>query len=122
MDVCTSQNSARISTTQRSWFDRCVEDAGIVDFTWHCLRHTFISRLVMKGVDLRTVQELAGHKTISMTVRYAHLAPDGRGAGVQGASRFGRADLLHRTGKDRQVTHLCCRAFEADGPYSRCSR
>lgn len=34
-----------------------------------------LSRLVMAGVDIRTVQELLGHKTISMTVRYSHLAP-----------------------------------------------
>lgn len=33
-----------------------------------------LSRLVMAGVDIRTVQELLGHKTISMTVRYSHLA------------------------------------------------
>jgi integrase len=33
------------------------------------------SRLVMAGVDLRTVQELLGHKSIAMTVRYSHLAP-----------------------------------------------
>ena len=36
---------------------------------------TFASRLVMAGVDIRTVQELLGHKTIGMTVRYSHLAP-----------------------------------------------
>jgi hypothetical protein len=29
----------------------------------------------MRGVDIRTVQELMGHKSISMTVRYSHLAP-----------------------------------------------
>lgn len=40
------------------------------------LRHTFISRLVMAGVDLRTVQESAGRKEIRMTMRYAHLAPE----------------------------------------------
>ena len=39
------------------------------------LRHTFASRLVMAGVDIRTVQELLGHKTIAMTVRYSHFAP-----------------------------------------------
>jgi integrase len=59
----------------RHWFDKAIKDAGILDFTWHCLRHTFASRLVMAGVDLRTVQELMGHKTIQMTCRYAHLAP-----------------------------------------------
>ena len=37
----------------------------------------------MAGVDLRTVQELMGHKTIQMTVRYAHLAPKHQLAAVQ---------------------------------------
>ena len=51
-------------------------DASRLDgFTWHSLRHTFASRLVMAGVDLRTVQELGGWKTLAMVQRYAHLAP-----------------------------------------------
>ena len=69
--------------TPRKWFESCVKEAGLKDFTWHCLRHTFASRLVMAGVDLRTVQELMGHKTIQMTVRYAHLAPKHQLAAVQ---------------------------------------
>jgi site-specific recombinase XerD len=44
-------------------------------YTWHGNRHTFASRLVMAGVDLRTVQELGGWKTLAMVLRYAHLAP-----------------------------------------------
>jgi site-specific recombinase XerD len=59
----------------RRWFEPALRDAEIAGFSWHCLRHTFASRLVMAGVDIRTVQELLGHKTIAMTVRYAHLAP-----------------------------------------------
>jgi site-specific recombinase XerD len=62
-------------STPKEWFVAAVAKAGIADFTWHCLRHTFASRLVMAGVDLRKVQELMGHKTIAMTCRYSHLAP-----------------------------------------------
>lgn len=67
----------------REWFEASLKKAGIQRFTWHCLRHTFASRLVMAGVDLRTVQELMGHKTIQMTCRYAHLGPQHRLAAVQ---------------------------------------
>jgi len=56
-------------------FQPAVERAGIVDLHWNDLRHTFASRLVMAGIDLRSVQELMGHKTITMTLRYAHLSP-----------------------------------------------
>jgi integrase len=64
------------------WFKRAVAKAGIEDFSWHNLRHTFASRLVMAGIDIRTVQELLGHRTIQMTMRYAHLAPDHQRAAV----------------------------------------
>jgi site-specific recombinase XerD len=59
----------------RRWFEPAVKATNLTAFSWHCLRHTFASRLVMAGVDIRTVQELLGHKTIQMTVRYSHLAP-----------------------------------------------
>ena len=52
------------------------EEAGRLDgVTWHALRHTFASRLVAAGVDLRTVQELGWWRTLSMVQRYAHLSP-----------------------------------------------
>jgi integrase len=57
----------------RRVFLPAVKKAGIDGFRWHDLRRTFASRLVMAGVDWRTVQELMGHKTVTMTLRYSHL-------------------------------------------------
>ena len=67
----------------REWFRAMLDDAKVKNFRWHDLRHTFASRLVMAGVDIRTVQELMGHKTIQVTLRYAHLAPEHQLEAVQ---------------------------------------
>lgn len=72
----------------KHWFNQALEEAGLVGFTWYCLRHTFASRLVMAGVDIRTVAELMGHKTIQMTMRYAHLAPEHNLAAVERLTSF----------------------------------
>ena len=70
------RNNERL-TGNRHWFEDAVKKAGVRDFTWHCLRHTFGSRLASKAIDLRRIQALMGHKTLSMTIRYTHLSqPD----------------------------------------------
>ena len=55
---------------------RACRKAGLRQIGWHVLRHTFASHLVMRGAAMKVVQELLGHATIEMTMRYAHLSPD----------------------------------------------
>jgi len=55
---------------------RACKKAGLRQVGWHALRHTFASHLVMRGASLKAVQELLGHSSIQMTMRYAHLAPE----------------------------------------------
>jgi len=64
----------RLLDVKRSFNTAC-RRAKIKDFRFHDLRHTFASHLVMAGVDIMTVKDLLGHKSLNMTLRYAHLAP-----------------------------------------------
>ena len=96
----------------RDCFEPAVAEAGLTDYPWHCNRHTFASRLVMAGVDIRTVAQLMGHSTIQMTMRYAHLAPEHNSAAIERLVGFktpGRVESSDRlvaksvTGKSRRL-------------------
>jgi integrase len=60
----------------RWWFKPALKEVGIEGYTWHSNRHTFCSWLAIAGVSIKEIQVLAGHKTITMAARYAHLSPD----------------------------------------------
>jgi site-specific recombinase XerD len=94
----------------RAWFELVMEEAiksntSLKDVTWHIFRHTYISRLVMAGVDIRTVQELAGHKDIKMTMRYAHLAPAHKLAAVDRLAKY-RKEQERAEARDRSRLSL----------------
>ncbi len=73
--VFCNKDGKPYGNVRKSFFTACSK-AGIINFRFHDLRHTFASQLVMSGVDLNTVRELLGHKSITMTLRYSHLSPD----------------------------------------------
>jgi integrase len=58
----------------REWWTAAMEEAKIEKFRWHDLRHTFASRLVEAGANMKVVQEACGHASITMTARYAHVS------------------------------------------------
>ena len=60
----------------KNGFNAALRRAAINDFKFHDLRHTFASHFVMRGGSLKALQEILGHKTLTMTMRYAHLAQD----------------------------------------------
>jgi integrase len=81
-------------------FQEALKEAGIEDFRFHDLRHTFATRLVQNGVDIYKVQTLLGHKTPSMTQRYAHHYPESLRDGV---------DMLDRIRKSTKIAQFANR-------------
>jgi integrase len=76
----------RFNNINKSW-NGVVKNAGLENFKFHDLRHSFASRLVQSGVDLNTVRELLGHKDIQTTQIYAHLDPENLVTAVEKVAR-----------------------------------
>lgn len=73
--VFSHLDGSPIKCFNRAWWS-ALQIAGIVDFHYHDLRHTFCSNLIMSGAGLKEVKEMIGHSDISMTDRYSHLSMD----------------------------------------------
>lgn len=81
--VFSRDKAEPLSRGETKWpLYRACAGAGLRKVGWHVLRHTFASHLAMKGVPLKAVQELLGHSSIEMTMRYAHLSPAAKDSAV----------------------------------------
>lgn len=78
-----SMESGKPITSFKTGWTSALKRAGIEDFRIHDLRHTFASWLVMQGEDLYVVKELLRHSSVTVTERYAHLAPTRTATAVQ---------------------------------------
>lgn len=77
--VFCNQDGSMLTKEQCKWpLWRACDRAGIERKGWHLLRHTFASHLAMRGRTLKEIQELMGHTTIKMTLRYARLSPEAK--------------------------------------------
>lgn len=74
----------------RYWFATALADAKIARYRWHDNRHTFCSRLAMRGENMKVIQQLAGHKTIQMSARYAHLSEKNLRTAIEGLCGYRR--------------------------------
>jgi integrase len=93
-------------TCIKTAFQNAVKRAKIKDFRFHDLRHTFASHLAMRGIDLIAIKELLGHKTISMTLRYAHLSPDHKKHAVNSLKFLDSHNLVTNAVMSKDVEEL----------------
>ena len=105
-------NSQRrpVKSVSRHLWKQALIDAGIQNFRWHDLRHTWASWLVQRGVPLYALKEMGGWESMEMVQRYAHLAPEHlhQHAALiniaQGAGFFNAVDTnLTQTRKDEYI-------------------
>jgi integrase len=77
----------RFTDVKKSFSAAC-RKAGITDFRFHDLRHTFGTRLADAGVDVVKIKELMGHASIVTTMRYIHATDQGKRGAITVLSEY----------------------------------
>ena len=80
-----------------------VNAAGLSGVNWHCLRHTYASRLAMNGATESTIAALLRHSGTGLVSRYAHLSPSHLQAAVEGVARFGKPTVTETGMMERKT-------------------
>ncbi len=74
--VFTHSGGGKVKAISNRVWREALDRAGITDFRWHDLRHTWASWLVQNGTPLAALKEMGGWESVEMVQRYAHLAPE----------------------------------------------
>ncbi len=90
----TSFRTGGMISEIKTAFTGAVRDAGLEDFRFHDLRHTFATRLNESGVDPYAIRDLLGHSTTTMSGDYTHTSPEGRREAINAMSRNEQRPIL----------------------------
>ncbi len=74
--VFTKPNGQKLNGISSKVWKSCLKTAGITDFRWHDLRHTWASWLIQRGVPVAVLKEMGGWENAKMVERYAHLSSE----------------------------------------------
>jgi len=94
----------------RLWMEAAQRRAGLaVTGKLHMLRHTFCSHLAMRGAPALAIQELAGHTSLTTTMRYMHLSPSEKDRAIrlldEGRKADGNGDIME-TGLEKSKSPI----------------
>lgn len=72
----------------RSWYEQMLKAANVPYLNYHCMRHTFATQMIEKGIDVKTVSSILGHASVEITMdTYCHPSDDTKRASIQKAFR-----------------------------------